>query len=124
MTTPELTDDAFFDALLAADSRRLDELLAADFVIVDVMSGNAVDRAAFVAAVAGRVVTFAGIDVGERITRRYADAAIVVGRTSMRGTFADTAFSVESRYTHVFVCAGGDRWLLASAQGTPISTAP
>jgi ketosteroid isomerase-like protein len=41
----------------------------------------------------------------------------------MRASFADTDFSVASRYTHVFVRGADGRWLLASAQGTPI-TAP
>jgi ketosteroid isomerase-like protein len=90
-------------------------------VVVSVMSGAAVGREAFVAAVADRVVSFSDIEIAERTTRRYADAAIIVGRTAMVGTFADTAFSLPSRYTHVFLRDGDDSWLLASAQGTPIN---
>jgi ketosteroid isomerase-like protein len=121
MRTPELTDDAFFAALLEADAQRLDGLLSEDFMIIDVMSGTAIDRDAFTTAVRERVVTFAGIEVGERSTRHYSDAAIIVGRTAMRGSFADTDFSVASRYTHVFVTDADGRRLLASAQGTPIT---
>lgn len=121
MSTPQLTDDAFFAALLEASGDDLDGLLADDFVIVDVMSGSVTDRETFVGAVRDRVVTFSGIDVADRATRVYGDAAVVVGRTAMHGEFADSGFSVASRYTHVFVRGGDESWLLASAQGTPIT---
>jgi ketosteroid isomerase-like protein len=123
MRTAELTDDAFFAALLEADAQRLDGLLSEDFIIIDVMSGAAIDRDAFVTAVRERVVTFAGIEVRERNMRHHRDAAIIVGETAMRGSFAATDFSVASRYTHVFVRGADGRSLLASAQGTAI-TAP
>jgi ketosteroid isomerase-like protein len=124
MTTPELTEDAFFAALLETDTPRLDEVLADDFLIVDVTNGSAVKRDAFVAAVRNQLVTFTGIDVYERTTRHYPYAAIIVGRTAMRGQFADAPFSLSSRYTHVFIRDADDRWLLASAQGTPITPSP
>jgi len=123
MQTPEHAEDTFFAALVEGDADRLDELLADDFVIVDVMSGSAVDRPSFIAAVRDRIVTFGGIDVAERATRLYRNAAIIVGRTAMRGEFGEAAFSLASRYTHVFVRDGDERWLLASAQGTPIAAA-
>lgn len=121
--TPELADDTFFAALIDGDTPRLDSLLAKDFVIIDVLSGTAIDRGLFIAAVGDLVVTFSSIDVAERTARRYRDVAIIVGRTAISGTFEDTAFSVASRYTHVFVRDGNDRWVLASAQGTPITAA-
>jgi ketosteroid isomerase-like protein len=123
MSTPERTEDAFFAALVDGDAGSLEELLTDDFVIVDVMSGSVFDRSSFVAAVGQGAVTFAEIDVVERSSRQYADAAIVIGRTAMRGAVGDepTEFGLASRYTHVFVRGGDDRWRLASAQGTPIA---
>jgi ketosteroid isomerase-like protein len=119
--SPELADDIFFAALIDGDTQRLDCLLAEDFVIIDVLSGTAIDRRSFTAAVGDRIVTFTSIDVAERTARRYRDVAIIVGRTAISGMFEDTAFSVASRYTHVFVHRGNERWVLASAQGTPIT---
>jgi ketosteroid isomerase-like protein len=45
---------AFFAALLAGDGAALDGLLADDFVIVDVLAGQAVPRADLLGVVAAR----------------------------------------------------------------------
>jgi ketosteroid isomerase-like protein len=119
MSTPEHTDDAFFAALLAADTDALDQLLEQDFLIVDVVRGGITSRETFIAAIREALAEFSGIDVAERSIRRYGDAAVIVGRTKMSGKIAEESFVVASRYTHVFV-ADGDRWRLASAQGTRI----
>jgi ketosteroid isomerase-like protein len=118
--TPENTDDAFFAALLAADADALDRLLAAGFLIVNVVDGIVTGREAFIAAVRTELAQFAAIDVAERTTRIYGRTAVMVGRTTMRGTIADDPFTVQSRYTHVLV-ADGEAWRLASAQGTQIT---
>jgi ketosteroid isomerase-like protein len=120
MSTPEHTDDAFFAALLAADTDALDQLLAPDFVIVDVVRGGVTSRETFITAIREALAEFWEIDVAERSIRCYGDAAVIIGRTKMRGKIADESFVVESRYTHVVV-ADGDSWRLASAQGTRIS---
>jgi ketosteroid isomerase-like protein len=117
----ERAEDQFFEALLAAAAERLGELLADDFVIVDVMSGGVADRAAFIAALRDRLVEFERVDLLERVTRRYGDTAIMVGRTEMSGSFGGAPFSAASRYTHVLVRGGDGRWRLASAQGTRIA---
>lgn len=121
LTSPEDADDQCFDALTAGDARSLEALLDERFLIVDVMSGAVADRAALVAALGERVLSFERVDVVERAVRRYGDTAILVGRTRMAGSFAGTAFSAASRYTHVFVRGTDARWRLASAQGTRIT---
>jgi ketosteroid isomerase-like protein len=119
MSTPGHTDDAFFAALLAADTDALDELLAQDFVIVDVVRGGITSRETFIAAIREALAEFSEIDVAERSIRSYGDAAVIIGRTRMRGKIADESFVVQSRYTHVVV-SDGESWRLVSAQGTRI----
>jgi ketosteroid isomerase-like protein len=119
-TSAEHADDQFFDALTAGDSSRIEQLLDERFLIVDVLSGAVADRTALVAALQERVLEFARVDLIERGARYYDDLAIIVGRTQMAGSFAGTAFTAASRYTHVFVRGADARWRLASAQGTPI----
>ena len=119
MSTPEHTDDDFFAALLAADTDALDELLAQDFLIVDVVRGGITSRATFIAAIREALAEFSEIDVAERSIRSYGDAAVIIGRTRMRGKIADESFVVQSRYTHVVV-SDGESWRLVSAQGTRI----
>jgi ketosteroid isomerase-like protein len=116
----ERAEDRFFDALVAGDVEQVEEVLAEDFLIVDIMSGGVVDRPSFIAALRDRVVDFERVRLVERLTRRHGDTAIIVGRTEMSGSFAGASFAAASRYTHVFLRERDDRWRLASAQGTRI----
>jgi len=118
--SPEKTDQAFFNALMSADSAALESILTVDFTIVDVMSGGVHTRDAFIGGVGSRVVVFEEIEVLERAVREYEGCAIVAGRTRMRGAFGGEPFGAHSRYTHVFVRQDG-QWRLASAQGTPVA---
>lgn len=122
---PERADDRFFAALLAADGAELESLLAADFLLVDVVGGGVVERSAFVATVDSGLLDLNSIRVLERRTRRHGDTAIVVGRTQMAGSFEGAPFEAASRYTHVLVRGPEQQWLLVNAQGTRIAdTAP
>jgi ketosteroid isomerase-like protein len=118
-------DLAFFDALLDIDISTLEELLAEEFLLVDVGSGAVHQRAAFLEAIERRVVTFRGIETfpDETVIRLAGPGTgIVIGRTGMSFSGPEaTATKVASRYTHVFQ-ADGSNWQLLSAQGTPIAT--
>ena len=110
---------AWFDGLLAARMPQLEALLTGDFQIIDVSSGAQADRAMLLGALEAGQLRFEGIEVLESLTRSYGDTVLVTGRTRMQGRFQGQPFGAHSRYTHVFVRQAG-RWLLASAQGTPI----
>jgi ketosteroid isomerase-like protein len=117
---PRDADRRFFAALLAADVEALGELLADDFVLIDVLQGGEVPRAALLDAVAGGVVRFEAIEVLESRERRYGNVAVITGRTEMRGQGGDQTWAARSRYTHVFVEQRG-HWRLVAAQGTRIA---
>ena len=117
-------DAAFFAALLAADTARLEELLADDFLIVDVNQGAVTERALFIGFVASGAARFEAIETNpaDCVVRVYGDTAIVVGATTMRFKLEDgTSFAARSRYTHVFTRTRAGAWQLASAQGTRIA---
>ena len=116
----EFAEDQYFDALVAGDVERIEELLTNEFLIVDVMSGGVVDRPSFIAALRDGLVGFERVHLVERVTRRYGDTAIIVGRTEMSGSFDGARFAAASRYTHVLLRERDGRWRLASAQGTRI----
>ena len=116
----ELAEDEYFEALVAGDIERIEDLLTADFLIVDVMSAAVIDRPSFIAALREGLVEFDGVQLVERLTRRYGDTAIIVGRTQMSGSFDGARFAAASRYTHVLLREQDGRWRLASAQGTRI----
>jgi len=113
-------DDAFFAALLSADIDSLGSLLADDFILVGVFDGGIVTKSALLEVLGSGILTFVSVEPAEREVRRYGDAAIIVGRTSMKCRFSGSEIGVESRYTHVFAEVEGI-WRLVSAQGTPIS---
>jgi ketosteroid isomerase-like protein len=116
----EHAEDEYFEALLAGDVDRVDNLLADDFVIVDIISGAVADRAAFIGAIRDRLLRFERVNLVERLTRRHDDTAIIVGRTEMSGSFGEEPFAAASRYTHVLLRHADRRWRLATAQGTRI----
>jgi hypothetical protein len=113
-------DQQFFDSLINADVTSLNELLADDFTLVDVMSGSEVDKPALLAEVGSGRVKFETIEAAEQLVRLYAPTIVITGRTQMRGTFESHPFAVESRYTHVYVNQDGE-WRMIAAQGTKIS---
>lgn len=114
-------DRYFFESLISGDCDALGQLMSDDFVMVDVMRGGTVRKDDFLHAIDAGVLSFESIVVAEEegIVRSYPGITIIVGRTRMRGRFADQPFEAASRYTHVFV-QSDDGWSFVSAQGTPI----
>jgi ketosteroid isomerase-like protein len=116
---PLAAERLFFAALIAADLEDLDRVLADDFVLIDVMRGDEIAKAALVAVLGSGQLRFAAIEPVESRVRRYPGTTVVTGRTRMSGTFDGTRFTASSRYTHVYVQQEG-RWRLVAAQGTQI----
>jgi hypothetical protein len=113
-------DRAFFNALISANLDSLDDLLTADFLMIDVLAGSEVSKPMLLAAVGSSQVKFEAIDPVESRVRFYSTTtAVVTGRTEIRGRAGEATFTASSRYTHVFILQDG-AWLLASAQGTQI----
>jgi len=117
-------DESFFTALLAADHDLLGTILAGDFVIIDVLSGQVARRGELLGAISSGQLRFAEIrrHTAERSVRRRDSAAVVVGRTTMVIRYREDELTVHNRYTHLYA-RENHRWRLLSAQGTPI-TAP
>jgi ketosteroid isomerase-like protein len=117
---PADADRRFFSALLDGNLGALDDLLAPDFLLIDVGRGSEIGKETFLGAMRTGRLSFDRIDPAEKRVRVHGTAGIVTGRTAMSGRMEGDAFAVRSRYTHVFVVEEG-RWRLVSAQGTPIS---
>lgn len=115
-------EDAFFQALLGGDGAGLRAVLTPDFLLIDVMSGSEIPGGVLTDLVGSRQLRFDAVERLDALVRFYGEAAVVTGQTRMRGHFGEQPFGAHSRYTHVYVRAGG-AWQLASAQGTPIAAA-
>jgi len=121
MTDPLIADRRFFAALVAADVPTLEQLIADDFVIVDVFSGSEAARPDLLGGLASGVLRFTQVEPEAARVRRYGTTAVITGSTRMGGTFNGSPFQVHSRYTHVYSAGPDETWRLVSAQGTPIA---
>ena len=115
-------DESFFTALLAADHELLGTILAGDFLIIDVLSGQVGRREELLDAISLGQLRFTEVTrhPGERWVRLRDSAAVVCGRTRMVMCYRGDEVTVQSRYTHAYARENG-RWRLMSAQGTPTS---
>jgi ketosteroid isomerase-like protein len=113
-------DRDFFKALTEGNVETLNRLLADDFVLVDVMRGAEIPKAALVEVVASGELKFESITAADAHPRRYGPVVVVTGRTQMELRFEQTSVTVKSRYTHVYVEAKWG-WMMVSAQGTQIA---
>jgi ketosteroid isomerase-like protein len=113
----------FFGALLQADGAALRSLLTPDFVLIDVLTGSEIPGPALADVVGSGQLRFEAIERLDSRVRRYGSAAVVTGRTRMRGRYGEQPFGAHSRYTHVYVRRKAG-WRPASAQGTSVVEAP
>jgi hypothetical protein len=120
---PLAAEREFFTALVEAGLEALDRVLADDFMLIDVMRGAEITKAALLAVIGSGQLRFEVIEPAEQRVRLYRATAVVTGRTRMSGRFEGTPFGAHSRYTHVYVEQQG-RWRLVAAQGTPIAPEP
>jgi ketosteroid isomerase-like protein len=116
---PLAADRQFFTALVEADLDALRQILADDFVLIDVVTGSQIPKAALLAAMEGGQLVFAAIESLETSARTYNGCAVITGRTRIRGRYADSPFEAHSRYTHVYIEQHG-RWRMVAAQGTRV----
>jgi hypothetical protein len=117
---PLVTDRQFFSALIAGRVEDLDQILADDFVMIEVMGGSEVTKSSLLGAIESGQLKFEAVEPAEMRVRIYHTTAVVTGRTQMSGRFGETPFAVRSRYTHVYV-EEQSRWRLVAAQGTQIT---
>jgi len=89
---PLATERQFFSALLEAKLESLDQVLADDFLLIDIMSGSEISKPALLGAVGSGQHKFEVVEVVESRVRLYSGTASVKGRTQMRGRFGEAPF--------------------------------
>ena len=120
---PEKAELEFFTALIEADQEALNGILADDFLLIDVMTGSAVSKAALREILGERGLRFDEINRIDYRVRIYGATAVITGQTEMFGHFNGRRFEVDSRYAHVFV-EQGNVWRMVAAQVTQIIERP
>ena len=118
---PLVTDRQFFSALVDGSVKDLDQILADDFVLIEVMGGSEVSKSSLLGAIESGQLKFETIEPADgRAFGCIGTTAVVTGRTQMSARLGETPFAIRSRYTHVYVEQEG-RWQLVAAQGTQIA---
>ena len=114
------TEERFFAALTRRDRGTLERLVADDCILVDVLTGSEVPRAVFIDLIGSGRLIFDSIEPLDARVRLHGVTALVNGETRMIGRFDTRAFTVHSRYTHVYAYLK-DGFRLINAQGTPVA---
>jgi len=115
-------EEAFFAGLLAGDATALEQVLAEDFILVDVLNGDVVPRAGLLEALRAGDLVFMSVarDEADVLIRHRSGLAVVIGRTHMVMRYLGVQTGTGSRYTHMYV-HDGRCWRLLTAQGTALS---
>ena len=119
---PLSAERAFFRALIDGNTEALGELLADDFLLIDVLAGSEITKDELLSLIGAGPLKFEAIEPADSRARFYQTTALVTGSTRMSGHFGGTHFTVHSRYTHVFTLQDNE-WRLVSAQGTQVAAA-
>jgi len=116
------SEEAFFAGLLAGDATALEQVLAEDFILVEVLNGDVVPRAGLLEALRAGDLVFMSVarDETEVLIRHRPGVAVVVGHTHMAMRYLGVQAVTGSRYTHVYVYED-QCWRLLTAQGTGLS---
>ena len=105
-------DRRFFSALVG-QPLVLDELLADEFLMIDVLNGTEITKSALLTVIRSGELKFDEIKLIDQRVRCYDSSAVVTGWTKMQGRVGGESFEVSRQYTHVYAKLG-DEWQLAS----------
>ena len=103
-------DESFFTALLAADHDLLGTILAHDFLIIDVLSGQVARREELLGAISSGQLRFTEVTryAEERSVRLRGQVAVVAGRTRMV-LCCQAGVATAKEPAHPFGLSGGRR---------------
>ena len=120
--TPEdqlkATHDALARAEIDRDAATLGRLVAHDFEGVD-PGGEAMDRAAVLAAYLAGGVVLRKVQWEELNVRVFGEAGLVTGRSRIEGITPEGTFGGRFRFTDVYVLREGE-WRLVSSHTSPL----
>lgn len=115
--------DAWDKAIVRKDVAAISANMAEDFRQIR-SNGDLADKATFLRDIASPELTIEPYEVEDLEVRFYGDAALLTGRTRMKGSYRGEAFSTHYRYIDVYARRDG-RWQVVSVQITTIpATAP
>ena len=106
------------EALDHNDADTLDRLSTPDYIFVN-PAGRVWQKAEYLERIRSGALKVDSYTRAEEIIRLYGDTAVVIYRSSPKGTFNGQELKSDRRVTTVLVKQGG-RWLATGRQSTPI----
>jgi ketosteroid isomerase-like protein len=105
-------------AMVARKTDVIDRLEADDFIFIG-PDGHVWDKAQDIASIKSGDVVFESINLDDVKVRVFGDAAVVSGRSTVKGRYKEINISGKYRYTSVWVKRDG-RWRSVQSQMTRI----
>ncbi len=110
---------AFDHAQIAGDRAELDRLVADDYVLIG-SDGALQNKAQFIADFTSPNFRIEPFNVEEPIARFMGESAVLAGRVLLHGTSSGNAFTLNLRFSDVWVKRGG-AWQVLFAQTTRVA---
>ena len=109
-------EDEWRTARIKGDVAFLERLYAQDLRITGA-NGSVIDRATDIAGFASGAIKPESIERSDMRISIYGDAAVVIGRDDLKGSYNGVVGGGAVRFTHVYVRREA-RWQLVASQGT------
>lgn len=130
---PQLPEQATTDAVreleqtwtqaeLRADTRTLETIATADFMLVGPV-GFVLDKRQWLARYSSGDLVTESLSLDDGVTRVYGDAAVTIARHAQRASYKGQRVDGEFRTTH-FAVRGESGWLLAGIHLSPAGGPP
>ncbi len=104
------------EAFLQRDTETLNRILADDFIVTD-PEGRLLTKADWIADMTTGELTFESIHMDDLQVRIYGDAAVTIGRVTMKGQSKEGGVNGQYCYTAMYVKQDG-RWQAVAEQAT------
>ena len=105
-------------AVVKADVATLEGLTADDFILINA-NGQLSDKATTMKNIKTGVIKITSNEVSDLKVRVYGDTAVVIGKSSAKGTIGGRELKGPVMFTRVYVKKNG-KWLSVAFQQTPI----
>lgn len=115
-------DTAVYHAIEVGDADGVRAMVDPDFTLIGT-SGEVQARAQLLDEVTKREPRYDTFRNHDETVRRYGDAAVINGITSVRGTAGGDAFAADFRFTDTWVRRDG-HWILAASHATRLPAKP
>jgi len=112
-------EDEWRNAILTANSKELDSLLADDYMAITA-SGTLQTKAEALDSLRSGRVHFTSLDITDRKVRFYGTTAIVTSMANIQATTADGQVNGSYRYTRVYARDPQGSWKIVSFEASRV----